>query len=190
MIGLLERPATKHEVPKPTFTPATAAKLNLAAWENPATGAVVEVSAALMHATPAAPRFVLTKSGWGFGTVPTSAALIAEVRRLAAANPTYVYPTYTAPEYRPQAYYVADRRTGRVACLIGQALTNLGVNPDVLIAMEGCTITAVGRALGINATRAETLWLRQVQKIQDAPHPWSLAIADADTMIKHAVVGG
>lgn len=84
--------------------------------------------------------------------------LIAEVRKVAALNPDYVY----GP---PLCMYLNEN--GRPSCIIGHALFNLGIytysNPE----WEGKGITELLGLLGHQIDPVEMNWLNAVQRAQD-----------------------
>lgn len=106
----------------------------------------------------------------------------AEVRRLAAEKPDYVYPRSTGLCGDANCYYTADapgNSTGEI-CIFGQAFQNLGVPAGVMAQSEGSGAASVFDSLNIPATAVQWRWASRVQETQDAQAPWSVAVAEAD----------
>lgn len=100
--------------------------------------------------------------------------VVAEVRRLAVLCPDRI----------AGADYV---RVGAPCCLVGCALTNLGVPLDVLKKYEDRSAYSLIRLLSIEASFEQRYWLRYVQAAQDGyagycqrVHTWNEAVAAAD----------
>lgn len=100
--------------------------------------------------------------------------VVAEVRRLAAL----------CPNRTAGADYV---RMGAPCCLLGCALTNLGVPLDVLRKYEDRSAYSLVRLLRIEASSEQRYWLRHVQAAQDGyagygqrVHTWGEAVDAAD----------
>lgn len=102
--------------------------------------------------------------------------LIAEVRRLAAENPNFNYKEACGPEWDGTCTYAPTDQTP--ACIIGQALTNLGITRQNVYEGHG-----VNRFLGDivgDYDRQTGHWLAWVQGEQDRGLPWAEAVAAAD----------
>lgn len=87
-------------------------------------------------------------------------ALIAEVRRIAAENPDYVYSS-------DQCVYMHE---GQPSCIMGKALFNLGYLPaaeDVEEQIIGHVLQTLGKTLGLEVDTYEVIWLSAVQGVQD-----------------------
>ena len=103
----------------------------------------------------------------------TSAQLEAEVRRLAAAEPDFVYRNQLG--IGDNCSYIAARIGGDVGrpCIFGQAFQNLGVSVEDLRAVEG---RKIGSAFAfLTGGRAPEGWTR-VQEMQDEGCSWGEAI--------------
>ncbi|BCP41399.1 hypothetical protein MINTMi27_14920 [Mycobacterium intracellulare] len=91
-------------------------------------------------------------------------ALIREVRRIAAANPDFVYSNSLCQ-------YI-DNDNGGGSCIMGQALFNLGYlatpdRRDRVLDLEGKAISEVLLGLEIEVDTGEGYWLNEVQAAQD-----------------------
>ena len=85
--------------------------------------------------------------------------ILAEVRKVAAEQPDYVYPFL-------RCKYMSDE--GRPMCIIGHALFNLGYLPTpVPLIYEGHGVETVLDRLNIQVDMAEVYWLNKVQEAQD-----------------------
>lgn len=82
--------------------------------------------------------------------------LIAEVRKIAAERPDYVYGL-------ANCQYMVN---GHPSCIMGQALYRLGYLPSV-VPIEDVTINLVLSKLGIEVAPDELTWLCRVQNAQD-----------------------
>lgn len=92
-------------------------------------------------------------------------ALIAEVRRIAAANPDFIYP-------EPHCSYLMWDQPDECSpsCIMGQALWNLGhlgTDERRSLVPEGKAISDVLVNLGIAVDPDEGFWLNAVQAAQD-----------------------
>ena len=109
--------------------------------------------------------------------------LIAEVRRVAAVNPDYVYEEVSCA-------YVKD---GKPSCLVGHALWNTGVigpdsNLDAPISKGLYGKTRANYAnfadlapfLDLQLETCEITWLGDVQDAQDDGTPWDSSVRNAD----------
>lgn len=107
----------------------------------------------------------------------TGADIIRETRNIAAERPTHRQPAGGAA-------YLADDTPHGQACLIGVALTRLGVPARALTGVfANARIDALLPRLGITASADEILWLVTAQKSQDNQIPWAAAIRDADRAV-------
>lgn len=100
--------------------------------------------------------------------------IVLEIRHLAEKSPDYVY---EPPEGRP-CLYMHDTGPG---CIVGHALTNLGVT--LRPQDEGLRATQLLRSLGIvpqNIYSDEANWIEWVQDAQDDGKPWLYAVERAD----------
>lgn len=84
-------------------------------------------------------------------------ALIAEVRRIAAETPDYVYSS-------DQCMYMHE---GQPSCIIGKALFNLGYLPNAKAGIEDQGVNTALRILGLEVDANERRWLTAVQFAQD-----------------------
>ena len=121
--------------------------------------------------------------------VLTGDQIITEMRRLAKENPGYVY----GNEYSDQGclYYDAKKNCG--ACLVGQALFNLGANVRVL---DESMYTPSFKSLARNwnelsaehdvnfdftqLTDRQINWISDAQGNQDTGSTWENALIGAD----------
>lgn len=107
-------------------------------------------------------------------TVVTAEQIIAEVRRLAAEQPDFIY------EKPAGSTFCLYKHGDGPGCIMGQALNNLGVEVDEF------TTGTIGSVLiekGIKTTRGQGDWLRDVQAQQDTRHTWAQSVADADEWV-------
>lgn len=111
-----------------------------------------------------------------------------EVLKLAAEKPDFIYESDDSAYSCRYLDWDKDKAYG--SCIMGQALMNLGVNPEELSKYEGADISAV---VGILNGGEEPqyhrdpfdFWLSYVQGRQDAGYTWSEAIDWADRMVKN-----
>lgn len=116
-------------------------------------------------------------------------ALVAEVRRLAAERPDFVYEKQATDEWWASGaclYVHQDEHQGLVAgCLIGHALANLGVPLELLSEFDRSGDDTSADALlpkfGVSGT--VTLWAMQAQLEQDEGQPWGRAVELADGQV-------
>lgn len=115
-------------------------------------------------------------------------ALVAEVRRLAAERPDFVYEKQTTDEWASGVclYVHQDEQQGLVAgCLIGHALANLGVPLESLREFDRSGDDTSADALlpkfGVSGT--VTLWAMHAQLEQDEGQPWGRAVKLADEQV-------
>jgi hypothetical protein len=102
--------------------------------------------------------------------------LEAEVRALAKANPEYIDVGYTDIGKANCTYITNEKYT---ACIVGQALTNLGVDNDTLEKIEDTTPrqNMFSEPLGLpeatgGADRMSSVLLDRIQGAQDRGSPW------------------
>lgn len=110
-------------------------------------------------------------------TLIEPAALAARVREVAAEHPDSTadawYVEWDGDEYQPR-------------CLLGEALTREGVNPielavDVTVQyLTGIVAGTVTDLVPEHLLTRDIRWLVNVQQLQDAGHPWSHAVEEAD----------
>lgn len=128
--------------------------------------------------------------------------LEAEVRKLVASQPEFVYPTAPGIDchYLPDSIPMLDesptgretyRRVKRPGCIFGQALLNVGLNSDLLMEVEDAPISDVLDwmvDLGLLDADVHDLhfhdWALVVQESQDNGTPWGDALDRADQMHK------
>lgn len=111
--------------------------------------------------------------------------LIAEVRRVAEADPEYVYFHDDPTQKQFGCSYNADssgNRSGR-PCLIGQALRNLGIiveeeheTETIRYLLNECEIDVVV------SDPEDVRWLDLVQTAQDGGNTWGSAVAYASDL--------
>lgn len=97
--------------------------------------------------------------------------IIQAVRDVAAAKPEYVY--------KGLCFYVLD---GCPACLIGQALWNLGLISAAIEYRSGNRggVEEMFEDLGIAVDPDEQTWLELAQDAQDSEKPWGESVRRAD----------
>lgn len=118
----------------------------------------------------------------------TVADVVNQVRNLAAGSPEYVYwaPEEPAANGMPGCSYVNG--VGGKGCIVGQALTNLGVTKDELAKHEGTRAgVVVPYLLGVEEGTQKLAWLDAVQARQDDGCEWAEAVAHADAHYPLAV---
>lgn len=107
----------------------------------------------------------------------------AEVRRLAAAKPDYIYKKpviVSESDLGPWASYASclyiDPNTNKGSCIFGQALSNLGFT--FRPSHEGGSVYNILREAipGVSVPQ----WFTVVQRHQDGGQPWAVAVALAD----------
>lgn len=138
-------------------------------------------------------------------------AVIAEVRNLARQKPDFIYTDQEGVPYRvggscsylaatddigfsilqdvgkfPQDLsYDEARQRGLLGqrCIVGQALSNLGVSDETLKEHEGVGAKFLaGRLLeGVKAKESQLLWLESVQAEQDSGETWGEAVQIANS---------
>lgn len=102
--------------------------------------------------------------------------VIAEIRRLAAEKPDYVYKKPPGSALCANWYWDGDRRVG--SCIVGQALGNL-VGLDAVPIGNGSSISMLNAGIPVGP-RGKTQWVAMVQCEQDQGLPWGEAVAFAD----------
>lgn len=143
----------------------------------------------------------------------TANAVVLEVRKLAKENPEFNYkqqPDLLSSQYIGGCSYLAGmtedsyeyfqsqgklpddvayeeaRQRGLIGqrCIVGQALSNLGVSDKFLKTMEGSGADILVWELTLREKEfpkpVEELWLTYVQKMQDGEKSWSEAVAKGD----------
>lgn len=104
-------------------------------------------------------------------TAVTADQIIAEVRRLAAEKPDYVY---EKPEFSAFCLYMHGDEPG---CIFGHALHNLGWD---VTAHDAGAINTVLDDNGVLTTTKQREWMREVQFSQDHGSTWEKAVRSAD----------
>lgn len=126
--------------------------------------------------------------------IPTGTALITavirEMRILAQKYPDFVYTDQTSLN-QECSYLGASQRTPGIGqpCIVGQALTNLGVSRHALVRYEGSSADDLIAYLAFNGDAhaytddlSETLLaIDKVQELQDTGSSWGRAITALDT---------
>lgn len=115
-------------------------------------------------------------------SLPELEKVVAEVRRIAAENPDFIYENSVGC-----AYGRRDADTGEVVpdCLIGHAFYALGVSGETLAEWGGADSPKVSELImrhytpGLVTSR-ESIWLEEVQSGQDNNLPWIAAVSVAD----------
>lgn len=109
--------------------------------------------------------------------------LIARVRKLAKANPDYVYdPGENELGIRNDCMYAPDEN--QPGCIFGQALEAEGIHPSD--DWEGNSIDNILEDLGVKMTPAQKDWVANVQNNQDSRLPWGKAVAEEDKRQEYA----
>ena len=118
-------------------------------------------------------------------------ALQKEVRRLAEANPQFVYQKKTFGGMTGMTFqgcsYTEETDDGKLvgSCIVGQAFINLGVDPEKMASREH---VAIGDLLiadfDLDAEDPTLIWLRDVQENQDSSVPWGEAVEAADRTVE------
>ena len=105
----------------------------------------------------------------------------AEVQKIAAKNPDYVYPK--RPEEFPACAY---QRNGEPSCIVGKALFKLGVDVDTLEGFDSGGESGINEILceldGELFDLSDTTGLTEVvlvQSKQDQEVPWGEAVREA-----------
>lgn len=124
----------------------------------------------------------------------TASELIIEIRDLAQLFPDFIYTEQEGS--RDECSYLGaaiGHRTGK-ACIVGQALTRLGVTDEVLEGVEEVPAsTAVRIASGDTwpdrqSVRRQLCWMDEVQSNQDEGCAWGDAVRKADRYFAIAAV--
>jgi len=99
----------------------------------------------------------------------TASEVVGAVRRQAAEH----------PEKTARSCYIGQDGP---SCIIGHALTDLGVGEDTLIPLNTDSITYLVSFLFPTVARSPQIveWLQRVQDRQDKGWAWSVAVHDAD----------
>lgn len=110
----------------------------------------------------------------------TSAQVVAEVRKLAEERPDFVY--RSQPGSSPDCSYLGaympeegEPYTGE-GCIVGQALTRLGVDETALRTVEGQGARGALVDLGIQCSQVDLDWLSEVQSYQDDHRSWRQSV--------------
>ena len=107
----------------------------------------------------------------------TSADVVAQVRALAQERPDYVYQRPLGNPETECSYLTGADGQG---CIMGQALTRLGVSIEALSTIEGENVMAALPRLAVRTTPSDGWWLRAVQEQQDHGSTWGQAVRRAD----------
>ena len=112
----------------------------------------------------------------------TVADVAMEVRRLAAESPEFIY----EGEVGAIGCSYVSGRNGK-GCLVGQALTNLGVEREDLVKHEGDTASSLLRCLGLVGSEGEDwpynpdlIFVQTAQGRQDVGDSWRVAVVEAE----------
>lgn len=111
----------------------------------------------------------------------TATELIAATRKIAASRPGHVYdPPAVGGAHVHDGGDCVYSLDGQPSCLIGHALEDLGLLGVAAKAGNETSIdTLIGR-IGLQFTRRQRQWLKQVQTLQDGGESWGSAVADTD----------
>ncbi|AOZ63786.1 hypothetical protein SEA_WEASELS2_208 [Rhodococcus phage Weasels2] len=116
--------------------------------------------------------------------------LIAEVKKIAAANPDHIYTDKRDSMGFGQATCFYERN-GKPSCIMGQALHTLGVPIEELMAFDTThqgsivsLLTKYGKydshdEYGEDLVSKKLVWLNDVQYLQDTLKPWGVAVESA-----------
>lgn len=137
--------------------------------------------------------------------------VVREVRKLATEQPDFNYKgqegvdnggmscsylagmtstQYKDSELSESGLTYSEARTQGIlgkGCIVGQALTSLGVPADALYKFEGMVADyTVGSITGHSeeSVSGKLLWLLEVQNSQDVGNPWGSAVEYADARVK------
>lgn len=102
-------------------------------------------------------------------------ALETEIRRLVAEDPEFVYRNVRDGHCCNYTRYDESRKLVG-DCIIGQALINIGVDPEELLAHEG----GAAEEVLPDDPRGVRHWAGRVQSAQDSWDTWQGALAYAD----------
>lgn len=106
--------------------------------------------------------------------------LETEVRRLATETPDFVYMTVINSDSGiSRCFYQSKPEEGKVACIFGQALTNLGIELNDFHEQKG--IDDVLSRLHVPLTEVQSRWCISVQHDQDKGVEWGKAVEIADS---------
>ncbi|SIL73749.1 Uncharacterised protein [Mycobacteroides abscessus subsp. abscessus] len=111
--------------------------------------------------------------------------LIRTVRRIAAANPDFVYEAQPDPVF-PGGRLCRYVHNGEPSCLIGKALWELGLINSVF-ETNAKNVSAFGqiyKGLGLALDHWELDWLIEVQRAQDFQTAWGRAVESADVKVR------
>ena len=100
-----------------------------------------------------------------------------EVRKIAAADPYYIYDDFDEDEG-----YCRYINNGEGSCIVGKALVNLDIDPETIIRLEGNPASEVVAELLGPGEQASLEWLDTVQCEQDNGTPWGEAVLIADEL--------
>lgn len=108
-----------------------------------------------------------------------STDLIEVVRSIANEFPDdRYYGEIPTGEY-DSGYYI---RYGRVSCLLGQALGELGFSEETLVKYENKKASKIVKDRFKKYTMTDLLWLDTVQRKHDTNHSYAEAVAFADLL--------
>lgn len=123
----------------------------------------------------------------------------AEVRRLAEENPTFNYMEQEGADVSCSSSYLGASIPGDMdwgnpeeyvsqyegqGCIVGQALTNLGVGAKDLVHCEHHHAEAAVEMLGLTEDGdGLARFLTSVQNHQDVGEPWGMAVKQADEAV-------
>lgn len=119
----------------------------------------------------------------------TTTDIVNEVRRLAKAEPNFVYIDQEGRDKDSPCGYTGmgpGTSQGR-ACIVGQALMNLGVPAEALVDSEDSVGVLLAELEQVeygpfDSTNEE--WLTTVQGFQDEGTPWGEAVSSADLSMR------
>lgn len=113
----------------------------------------------------------------------TAESIEAEVRRLAAERPTYIYMETEDDDFACR--YVDE--DGAPGCIFGHALSNLGISIERLRVFDAFYETSDRETLGASIDRVMeelrvrgSVWFFLVQEYQDRGFSWAEAVKAAD----------
>lgn len=111
----------------------------------------------------------------------TFAAFEAKLREIIAADPGHIYRMgdfHSTDGMGYSCFYLASHPGAHEACVMGVAMTALGVPDRFLAEREGRPVQAILSEAGV--TSLADFWLARLQSEQDHGTPWGEALAEAD----------
>jgi hypothetical protein len=114
-------------------------------------------------------------------TAVTADQIITEVRRIAAENPDFRYRDHLNGG---EKCFYNETEDGEPACIMGQALANLGHAVDPVYEQKGVEHVLIHQ-FGLHPGYQQGMWLTEVQISQDRGATWAEAVETADQRFGH-----